>query len=174
MSKTPYKTCSLPQFHARAHKSESRENRLLDSVSQPRKETTLAMGTERQQPFYAKGELYGETPSFAPGAPIPYKKSCHDQVIHDKVPKIDQRESIRQIYSREFGQKEKSILDHQKPPVVSKSMPSIIAVNAEKEAYKTTQEEENKEAYAHVKALQKSLRGFTDTAEATIEKLKLK
>lgn len=50
---------------------------------------------------------------------------------------------------------------------------TINAVQAEKESYAESHKEGNEEAYAHVEALKNSVRGYVDTAEKTLQALKV-
>lgn len=99
----------------------------------------------------------------------------HTSIVQQAIPANVKRDYNRQ-QTRAYHDKVAETLRRQHPlphgDIQTPGM-TINAVQAEKEAYAAQHEEGNEEAYAEVKAMQRSWRGYDDTSEKTLQQLKV-
>lgn len=99
----------------------------------------------------------------------------HTSIVQQAIPSSVKRDYNRQ-QTRAYHDKVAETLRRQHPLAngdVQTPGLTINAVQAEKESYASQHEEGNEEAYAEVKAMQRSWRGYDDTSEKTLQRLKI-
>lgn len=108
---------------------------------------------------------YGKLPALARPESIPRQNITR----HDK-------RDFNQAQTRVYRDRVADTLRRQHPLAggdVQKPGMTINAVQAEKEAYSEQHKDGNTEAYAHVEAMQRSIRGYDDTSKKTLDALKV-
>lgn len=156
----------------------------------PTANTLLLDGTERLPQVDPRRELFGEDP-FAPscfggdrgGAAsvtdgqagrLPAQPQF-ETIAQGAINALEKRQA-NQLASREYEWQRRETL-RQQHPLAAGDLPRtglapLNAVQAEKDTYAARYTEGNETAYAHVAAMNKSMRGYEDTSAKTLRELK--
>lgn len=144
---------------------------------------------ERLPQIYAKEELFAPAHSLATGtlssaaplqsqhAPLSIAPSLlRAEQVNARLPTVDLREAraFESAESRAFASNSSNnaLASTTRAAAQREGVFSLSAAQAEKSKYLDSYKSGNEEAYAHVDALQRSVRGYDDTSQETLQRVK--
>jgi hypothetical protein len=193
-----YRPTYLPyQYQANAHRSAAKQQSTNDSaaanleqhneqakrmrVEKSRNGGYVPRGNERLRQVPAKAELYTDVNAPERAQPAqPLAEMPSQRQLETVQPRLNamQRREQQQAAEAERAERAERSVDAQVVRQLTRAAAqrqqnaSVDAATAEKAKYADNYKSGNEEAYAHVEALQTSMRGYEDTSKATIEKLR--
>lgn len=186
------------QYQANMHKTAKRQQRVNDTTVANMQSHALAAqrcspcagfaaapgtycptGSERLQQMYAKGELYTDVVApeqVQPALPIAQAVAQRQlDTINARQDTMNRRETL-QADKADYMARIRGNTAQQNAALRGAAFrstnASVSAAQAETRKYQDEYKKGNEEAYAHVEALQNSVRGYEDTSKETLEQLR--